>query len=305
MASRTEQIQRANKAKDQTMMAFARALTPWIDRVVSEDRPGPNRVSEEARMELSVILRQQLDAGARRILKFDYREFKQLEDEIDTTIAQEMDRQINAYHAIALGSILATVSEHMNRVNVLRSDPQQSARSVRFSLRNLLRAQRLTIGLSAAEWVTETSRQTVVLAVNDPLRNTIGQIVSLLEVGDRAGARRLSREVIRLARLPLSTSQGQLINTLNVDERLFEPIVQGEAITNLRRQADRLTATEKIWVTVGDSRVRPSHIAANGQRQPIGTPFQLSDGMLQYPGDGSLGASLGTIINCRCATAYT
>lgn len=305
MASRTEQIQRATKAKDTTMMAFARALTPWIDKVSAEFRPGSSRISEAARMELSVILRQQLDAGARRILRFDYREFKQIEEEVDTAIAQQMDNRITIYHAIALGSILGTARRHMNTANSLLGTPDQTTRSIRFALRNLLRSQRLTIGLSAAEWVTESAREVVVLSVRDPMRNTIQQIVSLIEGGDINGARRLSREATRLARLPLSVSQGQVINELNsVLPRLFEPIVQGEAIANLRRQASRLDATDKVWVTIGDAEVRPSHMAANGQRQPISQPFQLSGGLLQYPGDGSLGASLGEIVNCRCATAY-
>jgi len=58
----------------------------------------------------------------------------------------------------------------------------------------------------------------------------------------------------------------------------------------------------KVWVTASDSRVRDTHDGMNGDRRPLGQPFETDDGQrLMYPGDRSLGASAANIIQCRCA----
>ena len=60
----------------------------------------------------------------------------------------------------------------------------------------------------------------------------------------------------------------------------------------------------KQWDTVGDSNVRDAHIAADGQQVPINEPFIVDGESLMFPGDTSLGASAGNIINCRCSPSY-
>ena len=67
------------------------------------------------------------------------------------------------------------------------------------------------------------------------------------------------------------------------------------------------------WVTRLDERVRGApggkyassqfnHWEAHGQIVPIGTPFTVSGEQLRFPGDTTLGASVGNVINCRCGT---
>lgn len=58
----------------------------------------------------------------------------------------------------------------------------------------------------------------------------------------------------------------------------------------------------KAWVTQGDSRVRPAHRAADGQRVPSSQPFTVGGERLMYPGDTSLGASIGNVAGCRCSS---
>ena len=62
---------------------------------------------------------------------------------------------------------------------------------------------------------------------------------------------------------------------------------------------------QKLWVSAGDERVRRgkfSHVKADGQKVNVDEPFVVSGEFLKIPGDSSLGASLGNIIRCRCAS---
>lgn len=66
--------------------------------------------------------------------------------------------------------------------------------------------------------------------------------------------------------------------------------------------------TIKIWWTRLDARVRRAHQRVHGQKQLLKKPFVVPlDGrreLLRFPGDTSLGASIGNIANCRCVSLY-
>jgi hypothetical protein len=68
-----------------------------------------------------------------------------------------------------------------------------------------------------------------------------------------------------------------------------------------------LAMSQKMWQTMGDSLVRMhpyNHQEANGQKVGVNDPFIVSGQLLMYPGDSSLGASIGNTINCRCVVIY-
>lgn len=80
----------------------------------------------------------------------------------------------------------------------------------------------------------------------------------------------------------------------------FEAIRQANALGSIKP-----SDTFKVWDSAGDSRVRHSHRAMNGQRVMIDEPFTTPNGeKLMHPGDYSLGASAGEIINCRCVIRW-
>lgn len=65
-----------------------------------------------------------------------------------------------------------------------------------------------------------------------------------------------------------------------------------------------LVSAKKRWRTVGDNRVRDIHKEVNFQERLITRPFDVNGERLMHPGDTSLGASAGNVINCRCSAIY-
>lgn len=63
---------------------------------------------------------------------------------------------------------------------------------------------------------------------------------------------------------------------------------------------------QRAWIATADNRVRESHLWAHGQIVDVDTPFTLGSGhKVMHPGDGSFGAPLGEIIQCRCVEIPT
>jgi SPP1 gp7 family putative phage head morphogenesis protein len=59
----------------------------------------------------------------------------------------------------------------------------------------------------------------------------------------------------------------------------------------------------RVWVATIDSRVRPSHLAANGQKRPMDKPFLVGGCELRYPCDGNSPCS-AEVVACRCGTIF-
>lgn len=55
----------------------------------------------------------------------------------------------------------------------------------------------------------------------------------------------------------------------------------------------------KAWLSTRDSRTRPDHVAADGQRTLLTSPFIVGGAQLRYPGDPRGPAD--TVIQCRCS----
>ena len=73
--------------------------------------------------------------------------------------------------------------------------------------------------------------------------------------------------------------------------------IEGRAIV-----ASGAIKADKVWDAILDSKTRPAHARADGQVRPINEAFDVGGERLKRPGDSSLGATLGNIINCRCSS---
>lgn len=79
-------------------------------------------------------------------------------------------------------------------------------------------------------------------------------------------------------------------------------------LNNIVGSISLVTATgTKKWASILDGNTRTGqfdHVVSDGQKVKISEPFIVSGEKLNYPGDSSLGASTGNLINCRCSALY-
>lgn len=90
-------------------------------------------------------------------------------------------------------------------------------------------------------------------------------------------------------------------------------LVEAEILSGVRPEAAGQPSpfpspVKKAWLTQGDDRVRDfphfafSHVRADLQVKNQNEPYIVTGERLMYPGDMSLGASLGNVIRCRCSS---
>lgn len=127
----------------------------------------------------------------------------------------------------------------------------------------------------------------------------------------------LSTELWENARAALTEGfeAGESVQQLAVRVRgavdVTEARARAAARTELARAAnagtyDTIVAAgftgRKEWVATEDSRTRPDHAEADGQRVPIGGMFAVGGNLARYPADRMLPP--GEAINCRCVAVY-
>lgn len=104
----------------------------------------------------------------------------------------------------------------------------------------------------------------------------------------------------RVDTIALTETQGMAERTKLIEART----ISEEEDSGLFGTYTSSTGTTKDWNTILDQKTRNDHARADGQRQNIDEPFIVGGEKLMVPGDWSMGASAGNIINCRCSVTY-
>jgi uncharacterized protein with gpF-like domain len=105
----------------------------------------------------------------------------------------------------------------------------------------------------------------------------------------------------KMARRFKNVGEGRLKNTIRI-ARTETTRVQNSAKMDVGKHGEELGfVMMKRWVATTDHRVRDDHLAMNGVEVEQDEPFVLPDGSkMMFPGDISMGADAGQVINCRC-----
>ena len=164
--------------------------------------------------------------------------------------------------------------------------------------------------------VNPTDRELMIIASGIFYRKTRGRVSNIANGETQAIAEGLRREITLSAHSELEDvlltgdkKKAEEIYELSGDYTSYkfkEKIDTGDIAV----LSTILVTARKEWENMGDGLVRKppkskfNHVAAGGQRVGIMEPFVVSGQMLMYPGDMSLGASIGNVARCRCVTLY-
>ena len=160
---------------------------------------------------------------------------------------------------------------------------------------------------SVPQWQKLAARRMArLVSGTDALGNEIGLGWSrqlAIDVGDALQAGYAQGEGVDLL-------AARIADTLGVDRKNFKT-VGDRALTIARTEANGLAnettieamrtsgvVSKKRWYSIGDSRTRPHHSAANGQTVGIEAKFRVGSVEMDHPHDPK--APAGEVVNCRC-----
>lgn len=117
-------------------------------------------------------------------------------------------------------------------------------------------------------------------------------------------------DLSQLNQIALATRNHLKTNITPVHSRYFST-TETVAASNLgilavaRAQQERTgQVITKMWLSQRDSRVRHTHIVADGANIPLDGLFNVGGSLLAFPGDWTHGAQIKEIINCRCVLIF-
>lgn len=139
-----------------------------------------------------------------------------------------------------------------------------------------------------------------------------GVVLSNKEIATQAAFIFKKRCLDRVDTIATTETQNISENTKYIEATFVDAnISNGLYQLNLRKRGKKaadgirpMNNLIKTWVTILDEKTRMSHVLADEQQQPTNTPFLVEGDKMMTPGDGSLGAKPGNLINCRCSCIY-
>jgi len=122
---------------------------------------------------------------------------------------------------------------------------------------------------------------------------SVGALITRAEMAKRARGDFRDKTMNRPDSIALDQTETVAEKAKELDANETVAIVAGAAVV--------ISSMKKIWITVGDDKVRNAHQEAEGQTVPATEAFLVGGEQLMQPKDTSLGASAGNVIHCRCS----
>ena len=210
------------------------------------------------------------------------------------------------------------IRDNINNVDeLIIQDLQKIANARNKTIRQLLNDMRNNIKFDLQQFnnvnvaqdtinITRTNQKEIdraILKAENQLKEEIGDMFSNTQLARLSSANLTNANLSRVGTIAATTTQKIAEGTKQIERDNFLEVVNS---VNARQAGVEPRQPEEIWVTQGDDLVRAgkgtpfNHRAADFTKKENGV-FIVSNETLRFPGDSSLGASLGNIINCRCS----
>lgn len=266
-----------------------------IDRILAQELARKlrleNRLTRESQRLINEIIRTSVNLYSSTGQLLNASEFL---DEWNVLLRQHYRRSTSGFSSTLRRQINAN-SENFSELALSRINSTQLADAINNRIREFV-ANRPPI----------SARQIVNTTQNDLDRSLTKAITDVLQEQPTAAV--LSNaQVSRALGKNMRVTTGGRSTTIGQNETS----IATEGAKNIESMSIDTLASDvvnvrKMWITVGDDRVRPqqggnfNHVAADRQLVDEEDSFIVSNQRLMFPTDTSLGASLGNVINCRC-----
>lgn len=237
---------------------------------------------------------------------------------------QNADLYFNDFTSILAKSYRATNSEFSGRIlDFIEEEKDNTEEAIIAALLLLAGARNITIDILIEEMtieievlsqtfiqinttessrlITNTNKKQMNEAVNEATRELaekLGRQPTKKEVSAAASRKLKSKFASRIATIATTEVQKAAEGTKEIERTVFKNT--RSSLTSLIIGLKPLTSKE-FWVTMGDNRVRFSHVQANGSTKNENGVFVVQGQFLLHPGDTSLGATADNVQNCRCS----
>ena len=219
------------------------------------------------------------------------------QEELVKLLTGHYDRVAKAFHKDALDEFKKSLPSDIELKQEAEEAVDESADRIDEMLLLLIAARATT----QSGIILNTVQEELDTAVETTSRNAIreGVMLSSIEQGRQIERDFDSRIPGKSDLVAMTETQGMAEDTklTEAETLLLAGVVIGGVAVSI--------AMQKVWDAILDDRTREAHAIADGQVRGMGVPFIVAGEMLKVPGDTSLGASAGNIINCRCSARYT
>ena len=220
-----------------------------------------------------------------------------------------------------LGAIPSLLSHHLQLNTILNKNYNNTANKFKNNIRgalgrpenasglndaineNLKLFQNVNVSLSSKS-IANTTEKDLNKSVNDTKKAAIaaGLVLTNFQIAVRARRKFNSLSKSRLDTIGMTQTQQSSEGAKDTEASVLiknSAFFPGAGITITK------AIIRKEWVTKMDNRVRTAHVLAEGQKVLFRSPFIVGGELLKHPGDRSLGASSGNVINCRCSSVVS
>jgi hypothetical protein len=162
-----------------------------------------------------------------------------------------------------------------------------------------------SLAISQSLMITETNQSNMIEATN------IGSMEMREQAAEGNALSQQEVAVISGAFLDrkLKSRLGAIVNVntqiTSEASKLTEAEILSGQVPSVQATTSAFIPATKEWVSVGDEKVRPAHVVADGQTVEVNGVFIVGGESLRFPGDPFLGATAGNIIECRCTAVYS
>lgn len=192
----------------------------------------------------------------------------------------------------------------------LEPDPEAQAKEAadedEDALIVLLLGWRAEQALTAAQWITLTNDKNMRDALMQARQQLVeeGQPTDNRSVAAAASVLLARKFAVRVPIIAESETQHAAESTKAAEAEIAAKRMERPPPPEPGKVVVPPPRPQKMWVTMGDRRVRPHHKKAEGQIVSIDGIFFVGGEMLRFPRDIKYGATPRNTVRCRCAAIY-